>query len=103
MQLQRFLLLASALHAASAHRQPPKKPLEAASLFQSAAAPVSPLPIIQLYKPVCTITRMDDGKWLCRVVSVTMSNHADYTFVVGANSGIAAMQCPADFDGAHLR
>ncbi|THX86320.1 peptide-N4-(N-acetyl-beta-D-glucosaminyl) asparaginase amidase N [Aureobasidium pullulans] len=52
MHLQRFVLLASALHAVSAHRQPPKKPLEAASLFQSAAAPASPLPIIQLYKPV---------------------------------------------------
>ncbi|KAI5198091.1 hypothetical protein AUEXF2481DRAFT_102588 [Aureobasidium subglaciale EXF-2481] len=53
MQLQRLLTLAAVLQGAlAAHRSRPKKTLEAASLFKAAANPQSPLPIIQLYKPV---------------------------------------------------
>jgi hypothetical protein len=53
MQLQHFFSLASVLPAVVfAHRSPPKKPLEAISLFQFPAKPQSPLPIIELYKPV---------------------------------------------------
>ncbi|KAI5202595.1 peptide-N4-(N-acetyl-beta-D-glucosaminyl) asparaginase amidase N [Aureobasidium subglaciale] len=53
MQLQRLLTLAAMLQGAlAAHRSRPKKTLEAASLFKAAANPQSPLPIIQLYKPV---------------------------------------------------
>ncbi|CAD0115492.1 unnamed protein product [Aureobasidium uvarum] len=52
MQLKRFFYFASVLSTAVfAHRSPSKNPLEAASLFQ-VANPQSPLPIIQLYKPV---------------------------------------------------
>ncbi|KAI5265621.1 peptide-N4-(N-acetyl-beta-D-glucosaminyl) asparaginase amidase N [Aureobasidium subglaciale] len=55
MQLQRLLTLAAVLQGAlAAHRSRPKKTLEAASLFKVAANPQSPLPIIQLYKPVST-------------------------------------------------
>ncbi|KAI5236624.1 peptide-N4-(N-acetyl-beta-D-glucosaminyl) asparaginase amidase N [Aureobasidium subglaciale] len=55
MQLQRLLALAAVLQGAlAAHRSRPKKTLEAASLFKVAANPQSPLPIIQLYKPVST-------------------------------------------------
>jgi hypothetical protein len=53
MQLQHLFSLAWVLPVVvSAHRSPPKKPLEAISLFQVPANPQSPLPIIQLYKPV---------------------------------------------------
>ncbi|KAG9850365.1 peptide-N4-(N-acetyl-beta-D-glucosaminyl) asparaginase amidase N, partial [Aureobasidium melanogenum] len=53
MHLRQFLPLSCVLPAVVfAHRSPTKKPLEAASLFQVASKPQSPLPIIELYKPV---------------------------------------------------
>jgi hypothetical protein len=52
VHITRLLTLASVLHAVSSQQVPPKKTLEPVALFQSVAISPSPLPIIQLYKPV---------------------------------------------------
>ena len=52
MQFPSFPVVALLWHAASAHRSPPKKPLESANTFQATSSPTGPTDIIQLYKPL---------------------------------------------------
>ncbi|KAL1609418.1 hypothetical protein SLS59_001784 [Nothophoma quercina] len=52
MQFPSFPVVFLLWHAASAHRSPPKKPLELANTFQATSSPTGPTDIIQLYKPL---------------------------------------------------